>query len=440
MGHHPPPPKIPGTKAEGQLLYHLRDEVKELLSRETSRFPGAQPVSFAARHIQELQQQDYYVCEKSDGIRCLMYLTEDSGREITYLIDRKNEYYFVDSLHFPTPESEQSFHVATLVDGELVNDREPSGGTQLKYLVFDCLILSSQKLLHRTLDKRLAHFRDKIFNPYHALYAKYPEEKEFLPFLVEFKKMERAYGIEMMFRSILPSLPHGNDGLIFTCRNTPYKFGTDPHILKWKPANENSIDFRLVLDIPECDPDSEDEARGLTIPYKDYSVMPGFLLYVQGNGRETHWGTMHVETTDWESIKALEKPLDDSIVECNQDDQHRWRFMRIREDKYEPNHVSTVESVIESIQDRIEATHLIDVSGKIRDAWKARNPEEGGALRKVSATTPTNPSVSATNGANGIYRDISTGQKRKLANGIGTDVDGISKRRITPQPSSGPTG
>ena len=430
MGNYPPPPQIPGEKIVGQELHALRAEVANLLSRESIRFPGAQPVSFAAKHIQELQQQDYYVCEKSDGIRCLMYLTEVNGEETTFLIDRKNDYYDVKLLHFPIPESEQKYHVGTLIDGELVNDREPSGGTQLKYLVFDCLILSDYKMLHRTLDKRLAHFRDKVFNPYHALYEKYPNEKQFVPFLVEFKKMERAYGIEMMFRSILPSLPHGNDGLIFTCRNTPYKFGTDPHILKWKPVNENSIDFRLILEIPECNPDSEDEERGLTSPYKDYSAMPGFSLSIQGNGREIPWGRMYVEPMEWDSLKALEKPLDEAIVECFQDDEHRWRFMRLREDKYEPNHLSTVESVIDSIQDRIEESDLIAVSGRIRDAWKARNPEEGGTMRRGTSTALATLSVPTMNGTN---KETSSGQKRKLSDETDSmNPDGSNKKRATP--------
>jgi mRNA guanylyltransferase len=39
--------------------------------------------------------------------------------------------------------------------------------------------------------------------------------------------MEVSYGVEMMFRDVLPNLPHGNDGLIFTCRTSQYKFGTD---------------------------------------------------------------------------------------------------------------------------------------------------------------------------------------------------------------------
>ena len=39
--------------------------------------------------------------------------------------------------------------------------------------------------------------------------------------------MELSYAIEKMFNEVLPSLKHGNDGLIFTCRNSAYRFGTD---------------------------------------------------------------------------------------------------------------------------------------------------------------------------------------------------------------------
>ena len=373
----PPLPQVPGQKVEGQLLFGLRSDVARLLSRDSPRFPGAQPVSFAARHLQELQQQDYYVCEKSDGIRCLMFLTEDGGQEVTYLIDRKNDYYYISDLHFPTPESEQSFHTGTIIDGELVNDRENSGQVQLKYLVFDCLTLGNHQLIHRTLDKRLAYYRDKIFNPHHALYEKYPEEKQYAPFAVEFKKMERAYGIAMMFHSILPNLPHGNDGLIFTCRNTPYRFGTDPHILKWKPTHDNTVDFLLTLDMPACELDSEDERAGISAPYPDYSAMPKFSLSVVADGGDyIHYGLMHVTPPEWEDLKALAKPLDESVVECYQDNEKRWRFVRIREDKFEANHISVVESVMESIQDRIEDKDLIAIERKIRESWKAREAVE----------------------------------------------------------------
>ncbi|KAL9632030.1 MAG: hypothetical protein Q9204_003969 [Flavoplaca sp. TL-2023a] len=370
-------PQIPGSKISGDKLRALRQEVAKLLQRSSTNFPGAQPVSFAAHHKFELQKQDYYVCEKSDGIRCLMYQTEDetTNQEAVYLIDRKNDYYLVPELHFPLPDKDvTSYHVKTLVDGELVNDRLPNETMQLTYLVFDCLCLNGNSaLMHRTLDKRLAYFRENVFNPYKALYKKYPEEIQFLPFIVDFKKMELGYGIEMMFRDVLPNLRHGNDGLIFTCRNTPYQFGTDSHILKWKPPEENSIDFLLKLEFPTVQPDAEDLNDGFTDPYSDYSAVPKCKLLVsEGEGKYLHWADMFIEDAEWETLVNLDEPLNDRVTECFKDGRGRWRFLRFRDDKTEANHISTVKSVIESIEDRVTKEDLIGAAKRIRDEWKKR--------------------------------------------------------------------
>ncbi|KAL8928702.1 MAG: hypothetical protein Q9172_000765 [Xanthocarpia lactea] len=369
-------PQIPGEPIVGDRLRALRREVADLLERSSVNFPGAQPVSFGARHKFELQKQDYYVCEKSDGIRCLMYHTRDERfDEAVYLIDRKNDYYRVPSVHFPLPgeKDESLHHVDTLVDGELVNDRLPNETMQLTYLVFDCLCLDGNSLMHRTLDKRLAYFRDGVFNPYKALYKKYPAEIQYLPFIVDFKKMELGYGIEMMFREVLPNLRHGNDGLIFTCRNTPYQFGTDQHILKWKPPRENTIDFLLELEFPTTEPDAEDLNDGFTSPYPDYSATPKCkLLVFRGDSEYLQWADMFIEPAEWEALKSLNEPLDNRITECFLDERNRWRFLRFRDDKTEANHISTVESVMESIQDRVTQEDLIGAAKRIRDEWKKR--------------------------------------------------------------------
>ncbi|KAI4285871.1 MAG: hypothetical protein L6R38_000316 [Xanthoria sp. 2 TBL-2021] len=370
-------PQIPGIQIFGDELRALRQEVAKLLQRSSISFPGAQPVSFAAHHKFELQKQDYYVCEKSDGIRCLMYLThhDEAHQEAVYLIDRKNDYYLVPDLHFPLPGKDEAlYHVKTLVDGELVNDRLPNETMQLTYLVFDCLCLDGNSaLMHRTLDKRLAYFRENVFNPYKALYKKYPEEIQYLPFIVDFKKMELGYGIEMMFREVLPNLRHGNDGLIFTCRNTPYQFGTDSHILKWKPPEENSIDFLLQLEFPFVQPDAEDLDDGFTSPYLDYSATPKCkLLVFEGDGKYLHWADMFIEDAEWETLVALDEPLNDRVTECFMDPRNRWRFLRFRDDKTEANHISTVKSVMESIEDRVTKEDLIGAAKRIRDEWKKR--------------------------------------------------------------------
>ena len=404
-------PNIPGHKIVGDDLWDLRARVAQLLDRSSTGFPGAQPVSFAARHKLELQQKDYFVCEKSDGIRCLMFLTHDpSMHEATFLIDRKNDYYLVPDLHFPkSAENPEPFHTDTILDGELVNDtvNDPETGprTQLMYLVFDCLVLDGDILMHQTLDKRIGHFRDIVYNPYKKLYERFPGEREHLPFLVDWKMMERGYGIEKMFKETLPNLPHGNDGLIFTCRTTPYQFGTDQHILKWKPAEENSIDFRMVLQFPMVEADTDDEDPS---PYPDYSAMPHVKLNVYGGDHDGDipFGAMYLDGERWENMKALNQPLNDRVVECYLMESNVWSFLRFRDDKHEANHISTVDSVMESIRDKVSEEDLIKASKSIRDEWKKREKELEAQKAAMARAT--------TNGHTGQSRIANAGMKRKF--------------------------
>lgn len=378
--------EAPGIKIEGSLLHNMRAEVATLLDRRN--FPGAQPVSFARRHLKELTQRDYYVCEKSDGMRYLLYLTQDEeGGELHYLIDRKNDYWFIpkDSLHFPIPEDMSGFHINTLIDGELVVDTMPDGSKQPKFLVFDCMVLDGDtSQMKRTLDKRIAYFKKHIFDPYTQLLEKHPQEIPYMHFLVELKQMQFSYAVPMMFRDILPNLPHGNDGLIFTCRSTEYKHGTDPHILKWKPEAENSIDFRLVLEFPSRQPDEIDRAEGITEAYLDYDELPTCnLLVFVGDGQEDRWyATLFLEPGEWERMKAANEPFNDRIIECYMDSRKRWRYMRPRDDKINANHFSTVESVIESITDRVTMGDLEAACPGIRVEWKRRAAEEQAREKK----------------------------------------------------------
>lgn len=336
-------------------------------------------------------------------MRYLLYLTkDDNDDEIQYLIDRKNDYWFIPKggLHFPVPRDVEGFHINTLIDGELVIDKLPNGEVQPKYLVFDCMVLDGNSLMNRSLDKRIAYFKERIFDPYTQLLRNFPEEKAFMHFIVELKQMQFSYAIEMMFRKILPELPHGNDGLIFTCRGTEYKHGTDPHILKWKPETENSIDFRLSLQFPQVQPDDVDIADGITEPYLDYDAIPVCnLLVYAGDGREDPWyGTMYIEPEEWESLKSLQQPLDDRIVECYMDSRKRWRYMRFRDDKTNANHTSTVESVIESITDRVTEKDLIAAAKGIRDEWKRRAAEEQARDKKEAEKKRAASSAGPLNG------------------------------------------
>lgn len=394
-----------GILAEPGLAHDFRQEVASVLERNSLSFPGAQPVSFARKHLQELQQREcvqeapshpryrrltvdsYYVCEKSDGIRCLLYFTEDSqAGELHYLIDRKNDYYYVPHLHFPrasekpdTPIDFASFHTATMLDGELLYDEYPDGRRVLKFLVFDCLLLDGINLMQRTLDKRLAYFMEKIFKPYEALCKSFPQDVASFRFKLEKKSFQLGYGVEMMFKDIIPRLPHGSDGLIFTCRETPYKFGTDEHILKWKPADENTIDFKLGVAFPPLPAPANGTPDPDTWEF-DYDALPTLTLYVHHGDRDHRpFAPLHLTDAEWSRLQAWciehDDGLDGQIVECHRDASGRWRFNRFRDDKREANHASTVTKVLESIEDGVSREELVAVAGQVRVATKRRAAE-----------------------------------------------------------------
>jgi mRNA guanylyltransferase len=378
-----------GQRIPPDDMHFHRSTIADLLGRQQLSFPGAQPVSFARKHFAELQRTDYFLCEKTDGIRCLLYLTsfvgngEDGGVEAQFLIDRKNEYYYIptDALHLPRDVSNfQTFHTGTLLDGELVRQDCGGGRTRLVYLIFDALCMLGESITDRPFHVRLGKIGALVMEPYKNFARAYPSDVDAQPFGLQLKKMEVSYGSQMMFRVVLPKLPHGNDGLIFTCKNTPYVAGTDPHILKWKPPHENTIDFKLQI---VAFPMDEDEDG----PYEDWDAKPEIELLVNHGDRDggyQRFANLALTDAEWEAIKGMGEQIDHRIIECFRDPiTGSWRpkiekdgTPRYRDDKKDANHISTVKSVIESIEDAVTEEDLIANSKRIRDCWKEREAEE----------------------------------------------------------------
>jgi mRNA guanylyltransferase len=382
------PPQIPGIPVPQPYLDNLRDIVAGLLGRDGNRrFPGAQPVSFGREHLTELQRNEYFMCEKTDGIRCLLFLyyqtnPDDTFSPVAFLIDRKNQYYDVQPPlrfpHFQFPTDPTKFLFNTILDGELVFDRvQNSPNPRLMFYTFDCLVIDSMSFVMRPLDKRMGYMKERVFRPYDKWRAAHPQQAHNEPFKVKEKELHPPYSLSLMFGKVLPNLPHGNDGLVFTCKGTPYKFGTDEHILKWKPPHENTIDFKLRLgEFPTFNPEDGEEGE---IP--DYDAMPDrFILLVQHNNNQYQpfQHDLYVTPEEWEILKGLGQRLDGRIIECYRDVQGRWRYKaeddgspRWRDDKKDANHISTVLSVLDSIENPVTQEDLIAAEGRIRTAVKA---------------------------------------------------------------------
>lgn len=379
----------------------MRDRLYEQL-RSTSAphvFPGGQPVSFESRHLKILESEDYYVCEKSDGVRYLLYFCHPPSGPAAFLIDRNYVFRHLGPLELPGKDLNTP-HDETLLDGELLidtfeidekddfedNSEKKEGNVEdkegeeediydlgikatpakrrklvkklISYMIFDCLLVNGHNVMHQTLPNRLKHVQNDILTPFTTL-----KLKSDFPFDLQMKTMFKPYHMHHIFRNVIPKLHHQNDGLIFTPVKDAYLSGTCPRMLKWKPAHLNSVDFMLTK--------------------RDGKL----LLQAARSGQHFDYACFRPEKEDEERWR--EEPPLGKILECRYDPEWEvpvldseeikkggWRFLRFREDKVMANAQHVVQKIIDSIGDNVKEEQLSKACDRLRDAWLQRHPEE----------------------------------------------------------------
>lgn len=393
-------PDIPGEPVSDEVGNYLKMKVSQILHTRFNQFPGSQPVSFARNNIQDLENTDYLACEKSDGLRVLMLvlINQDTGEEGTFLINRENDYYMVPGFHFPrSPRNFDSSHNGTILDGELVYSTNPQTGIrEVRYLIFDCLAMDMVSVMHKNLYKRLYHAQHEFHRPYIELRRAFPEACARFPFKIDFKNMTQPFKIDKIFKE-MKNLTYKSDGLVLTCCDSPYSPGTDPTLLKWKPAEDNTIDFKIQLQFPvfvDTTLSRSDPHRA----YPNYDEKPAFKLFVWKGGKDPneseavsencarHGGEyknsfatyedwhvqLNVSDNDWEEMKATGESFNGRIAECYHTKDGKWHMLRWRDDKMHGNHVSVVLRILKSIEDGVTKEELIAAEPEIKRRWGER--------------------------------------------------------------------
>eukprot|EP00768_Dysnectes_brevis_P004872 gnl/Dysnectes_brevis/3528_a4481_859.p1 GENE.gnl/Dysnectes_brevis/3528_a4481_859~~gnl/Dysnectes_brevis/3528_a4481_859.p1 ORF type:complete len:448 (-),score=65.01 gnl/Dysnectes_brevis/3528_a4481_859:31-1374(-) len=234
--------------SESQLdLEKLSQITCDLCGLETAtHFPGSQPVSLESRTgLTKIVTERYVACEKTDGTRFLLLVPKQVPQKgkpiIAYLIGRRFEFIQF-NLQFRDKKAMKFKVWPSLFDGELVTDTITRPGTTqsktfLSFYIFDAMNFAGRDLSKLNLVERL-----KRVKPFLNL-VRSPDVK-MVP-----KRMYPKSKLAHLFSTVLPSLPHENDGIIFTPVDPPYKPGTCPGIMKWKPREKNSVDFKVKVTI-----------------------------------------------------------------------------------------------------------------------------------------------------------------------------------------------
>ncbi|KAJ3153385.1 Dcp1p-Dcp2p decapping enzyme complex alpha subunit [Geranomyces michiganensis] len=403
-----PPPAAAGAAAKTQLpgkigipvqpeyANELRQLVQDTLNYRIDGFAGSMPVALTREHRQALEREDYYVCEKSDGVRYLMLLRITQSGPATFLIDRANDPHYIEKLHFPLPcppgDNTVKFHADTLMDGELVVDVD-GPHTTLTFLVFDFMLSNGVRLTHEPYNRRLGIFQRDVLAPYELHLKSNPDLKAVQPFRVAIKAQQRSYGLGRVFEDITKQ-KHGNDGLIFTSVNLPYTAGTCPQILKWKPPELSTVDFQIKVDY-------------------DRDRKPRYSTFIAHSGVHKFHDCLSLEpelSIQWKSASPDGRigefrwdPLWPTYVwdagYVGTERRGGWRFVRFREDKNVANDITVLEDTKKAIENGVSRDMLLGWLENIRANWKHREhqatlPPRHPQDRKYSAiAAPTTPAT-----------------------------------------------
>jgi hypothetical protein len=192
-------------------------------------FIGSQPETLQKNGLANLYKERYSVTDKADGERMMLFIT--SSKDV----------YFIDSnlnRVLKTNIKSEGGYYSTLMDGELVvND----SSNKMYFLVFDLMVYNGKDIRGNDqymLDTRINRFNHIVTTlSFTELYK--VESKKFY-----YKNV--FLGSEKLLDDATKKF-YKNDGLIFTPMDEPYPLTRKwQKLLKWKPADLNTIDFYSV--------------------------------------------------------------------------------------------------------------------------------------------------------------------------------------------------
>ncbi|XP_049614027.1 mRNA-capping enzyme-like [Syngnathus scovelli] len=281
----------------------LRAEITRVITgavgyRYRDQFPGCMPVSMSRHNYSEVVRlgANGRATWKADGTRYMLYI---DGRDRVYVMDRCATIWQLTEDRFERPDG---LHLTdTLVDCEHC-------GQDL--YIFDVIYVCGTHVADYTLDSRLEAV-SAVARCYRGPLR--VTVKAFVP-LSEFEALYEAYA----GRSDC-------DGFLFQSNEEPYYGGRDVSVVKYKPPEKNTVDFKLVPVDAQC---------------------AGLYL--------------HGATEPFARVLAWDPAMAGCVVECAFADG-AWRVLRVRSDKTQANTYFTALRVYDSICEPVDFGRFRDL-------------------------------------------------------------------------------
>ncbi|KAI9189511.1 hypothetical protein H9P43_000944 [Blastocladiella emersonii ATCC 22665] len=397
------PPAPIGERVHGPLLATVLNTARQLAGHATpNEFMGTRPAALEANNIGLLEQDDYYVREKPNGLRALLLF--DRPSKAVYMIDRRASVFKIE-MSFPTPQGDP--HHETLIDGELVLERVPG---RHRFLCTDLLALHGKTdIATKSLDRRLGFMNAEVIKPHARQLQSTPG---LVPqFVLDLGRVERSYGFAKVLDTIIPHLRYPCNGLVFTPVHAPYVSGPCSKVLKWRPpelytalllirtrrAAGTGVPRYVALVAQDSAPTDPQLHEIDDISPPDDLAAAWEADPPQDRVGEFAWDERHRTQLVGRSSSS-DAPGSSSDAPGSEPRRGGWRFVRWRDDASVPSSAASVQAGRYLLINGIRESELRARGDAIRTAWKARKEaakDNHQVARSASSDNLLSPSASA---------------------------------------------
>lgn len=277
-------------------------------SKDARRFPGSNPCSLERADYAKLRQQPYYLTEKTDGTRVLLFCCQHAVKgaqaNVCVLVDRAMSMWLLPLQALPT-----AMFQGSVIDCELAFNKQEQ---KWQLLAFDAYVVSGIPVFYLPFSHRMSAVKRAL-----GVYAPQPGDpvplclKQFVPaamfdaFIVHEASMRQQFDV---------------DGLVLQPEMSDAKMGRHTELFKLK--TRHTLDFLVGMDCTS--------------------------LHVYDPSHKTH---VVIGT-----LRTAGEP--NSITECMLASDNKWDVVGVRADKTTANDMLTYQKTLLNMREGITVAEL----------------------------------------------------------------------------------